>query len=71
MRPFVYNSLPARVVFGSGTIGKVSEEIQALGCRRAVILSTPPQRGDAEALSERLGTLAAGVFSEGCHAYSR
>jgi maleylacetate reductase len=63
MRPFVYNALPARVVFGLGTIGQVADEVRRLGCRRALILSTPQQQGDAERLASQIGDLAAGVFA--------
>ena len=63
MRPFVYNALPARVVFGVGTIRQVAEEVRRLGCRRALILSTPQQQGEAERLAAQIGDLAAGVFA--------
>jgi maleylacetate reductase len=63
MKPFVYTALPARVVFGSGTLAQVPEEVRALG-RRALVLSTPQQRAEAEALAVRLGDLSAGVFAE-------
>jgi len=63
MRPFVYNALPARVVFGLGTIGQVADEVRRLGCRRALILSTPQQQGDAGRLASQIGDLAAGVFA--------
>jgi maleylacetate reductase len=63
MHPFVYTALPARVVFGQGTIGQVADEVRRLGCHRALVLSTPPQRSDAERLAAHLGDLAVGVFS--------
>jgi maleylacetate reductase len=63
MRPFVYNALPARVVFGVGTIGQVADEVRGLGCRRALILSTPQQQSEAERLASQIGDLAAGVFA--------
>jgi len=34
------------------------------GAKRALVLSTPNQKGDAEALASRLGDIAAGVFAE-------
>jgi maleylacetate reductase len=63
MRPFVYNALPARVVFGHGTISQVADEVGRLGCRRALILSTLQQQSDAERLASHLGDFAAGVFA--------
>ena len=62
IEPFVYNGLPARVVFGWGTLGKLAEEVDRLGIKRALVLSTPPQEDSARELARRLGTRAAGVF---------
>ncbi|MDX8324560.1 maleylacetate reductase [Agrobacterium tumefaciens] len=64
MQPFVYTMAPARIVFGTGSSVGVAEEIRRLGLSRALVLSTPHQKGDAEALAARLGPLAAGVFSD-------
>ena len=63
MEPFTYEALPARVIFGTGTLARVGDEVQALGGKRALVLSTPEQRDMAEALSARLGSLSAGVFA--------
>jgi maleylacetate reductase len=64
MDPFVYTALPARVVFGFGTLARVADEIARLGCGRALVLSTPQQMGEAQNLAARLGDRAAGVFAE-------
>ena len=64
MDSFVYESLPSRVIFGSGTRARLAEEIDRLGLRRVLVLSTPPQRADAERLAASLGTRAAAVFAE-------
>jgi alcohol dehydrogenase class IV len=64
MTPFIYESLPMRVRFGSGTIGLLGEEVARLGCRRALVLSTPQQADQARAVAARLGGLAAGVFDQ-------
>jgi hypothetical protein len=32
MEPFVYNALPARVIFGWGTIKSVANEVKRLDC---------------------------------------
>ena len=64
MREFVYETMPGRVVFGSGTIGRVGEEVERLGCGRVLVLATPGQMEQAEALRERLGRQAVGVFGE-------
>lgn len=60
---FVYQSAPSRVIFGSGTITHLAGELETLGCKRVLVLSTPFQKGDAERLAADIGPLAAGVFS--------
>jgi len=64
MKPFTYVGAPSRVVFGSGVLARVPAEVEALGCRRTLVLSTPQQADDARELSKRLGGLSAGVFTE-------
>jgi maleylacetate reductase len=64
LQPFVYTGVPSRVVFGSGTLARIGDEVRALGCRRALVLSTPQQAGQARDLAERLGDLSAGLFTE-------
>jgi len=54
---------PARIVFGRGTISQLPGEIARLGCKRALVLSTPFQKVDAEALVARLGEAGAGIFA--------
>jgi maleylacetate reductase len=41
MEAFEYTALPARVVFGVGTLTRVADEMNALGCKRAFVLSDP------------------------------
>ncbi len=62
MTPFVYTAQPARVVFGAGSLSQLAREIDALGCKRALVLSTPEQRASAEMVVGLLGVRAAGVF---------
>jgi maleylacetate reductase len=64
MRSFVYSALPGKVLFGFGTIDKVADEIRQLGCRRALVLSTPQQAPQAKDLAVRLGDLSIGAFTE-------
>lgn len=63
MLPFTYAALPSKVTFGSGSLAGLGAEISALGCRRALLLSTPEQAGTLEALRHTLGDLAAGIFT--------
>jgi maleylacetate reductase len=62
MQSFVYEALPARVVFGSGTVGQLRAEAERLGVRRVLVLSTPG-RGEAQArdIAALLGGLAVGI----------
>ena len=63
MEPFVYQSQPQRVVFGSGTLAAAGAELERLGHRRAMVLSTPQQAASAAALAGNLGALCAGTFT--------
>src|SRR5688572_30293400 len=64
MRAFTYTALPVRVVFGAGALAKLGEEIERLGARRALVLSTPEQRASAEDIAQRIGARAAGVYDK-------
>jgi maleylacetate reductase len=62
MDAFVYTAQPARVVFGAGSLQHLEREIGLLGAQRALVLCTPEQRATAEAVAQRLGERAAGIF---------
>ncbi len=62
-RPFIFAGIPTRVVFGHGTIAAVPDEIARLGHSRVMVLSTPQQEADAQALADRLGDAACAVFA--------
>ena len=64
MAPFTYAINPGRIVFGPGSLAQAGAEVARLGCQRALILSTPFQKADAERLAADLGPLAAGVFAK-------
>lgn len=64
MASFTYQSPPLRVRFGAGALAHLGDEIAAIGGTRALILSTPFQKADAEALAARIGPKSAGVFAE-------
>lgn len=66
MRPFIYTANPARVVFGSGTIKQLPDEVKRLGLKRPLVLSTPEQTGHAsnvESLLKDAGIESAGQFN--------
>jgi maleylacetate reductase len=62
MKPFIHTSQAQRVVFGDGALARLAQEIDVLGATRALVLSTPQQRADAERVADMLGARAAGVF---------
>lgn len=61
---FAFQGSPARIVFGAGTIDKVGHWIEEIDCKRALVLSTPHQTGEARQLAATLGALAVGVFDQ-------
>jgi len=62
MTPFTYQAAAARVIFGPGALARLPEEVERLGARRALVLSTPGQRASAERVAALLGPLAAGIY---------
>jgi alcohol dehydrogenase class IV len=64
MQPFSYTALPGKVIFGFGVLAQVADEIRALGCSRALLLSTPQQVDQVRRLEAQLGELAVGLFPE-------
>lgn len=63
MDAFIYHATPTRVVFGTGSLDRLGEEIERLGARRALVLSTPDQSASAERVAGLLGPRAAGIFA--------
>ncbi|KAF9458400.1 iron-containing alcohol dehydrogenase [Collybia nuda] len=63
MQPFVYNALPSRVIFGTGTLDQVPQEIKRLGCSKALILTTPQQAKEGKELKKLVGDLAVGIYT--------
>ena len=62
MQNFTYTAHPTRVVFGAGALQHLAREIEALGARRALVLSTPEQADSARRVAHLLGERAAGIF---------
>lgn len=63
LEPFVFNGLPSRVVFGWGTSREIAAAARDLGVRRALVVATPEQAGEAQKIAAWLGDLAAGIFA--------
>lgn len=64
MQGFVYEALPARVVFGHGTFRQLPDEVARLGLERALVLATPQQAQEAERIAATLGGRSVGTFAE-------
>lgn len=64
MEPFEYNVNPGRVVFGSGSLKKLPDELTRLNLSSPLLLSGPHQVEQAEKLSSVLNGKVAGIFSE-------
>ncbi len=64
IEPFVCQPLPVRVIFGAGTLAQFGAEVERLGARRALVLSTPGRaEAQASAIAASLGDRSAGVFA--------
>ena len=61
---FIYASAPQRVRFGAGSVRHLNEELDQLGAKRALVLSTPQQRGVAEGIAAAMGERAAGIYDQ-------
>jgi maleylacetate reductase len=62
VRAFEQDDATARIVFGVGTLAQVADELERLGGRRALILTTPRQQALAASVIGVLGGAAAGTF---------
>jgi maleylacetate reductase len=64
IRPFTYQALPMRVVFGAGALATLPDEVAALGLDRVLVLCSPEQADTGRAVAAALGDRAAGVLPE-------
>ncbi len=62
MKSFDFQTNPARILFGQGSLSRTGEVLESLGCSRALVLTTPFQKPDGDALAGQLGSLAVGVY---------
>ena len=63
VRGFAFEARQPRVVFGTGTLARLPDELAALGLKRALVLSTPGQRALGERVAALVGARAVGVFA--------
>lgn len=64
MKSFTYVSLPSRVIFGAGMVSRLPAEVDKLGAKRALVLSTPGRSADAKRFATALGARYAGLFDK-------
>lgn len=62
MKSFVYQMLPARVVFGAGSLAQLPAEVHRLGAKRVLMLSTAGRAEMVRAAAK--GLPLAGIFDE-------
>jgi alcohol dehydrogenase class IV len=60
VRPFTYQVLPGRVVFGFGTITRLPAELDALGASRVVLISDDMAKSEADEIEADLGNRVVG-----------
>jgi alcohol dehydrogenase class IV len=64
MRPFAYDALPGRVVFGNGAFERVPDELDRLGARRVLLIADPSGRTWADRLADRIGSRIVGRIDD-------
>lgn len=62
MKNFVHTSHPSRVIFGTGTVGQLRDEVERLGCSRVLLLAGPAVAKAAARVREVLGDLIVAEF---------
>lgn len=63
MQDFTYQTAPMRVVFGTGTLRQLPDELPRLGITRALVLTTSRQKDLVAGIREMIGGRLAGVFT--------
>jgi alcohol dehydrogenase class IV len=62
MDRFTYVAMPARVLFGAGTVSQLAAEVERLGAKRVLLISTPGRAEMVRAVAKNLQV--AGVFDQ-------
>lgn len=63
VQSFTYTTSPARIVFGAGKVETVVAEMELVGVKSALVLSTPQQADMASKMSDLLGGRCTGVYN--------
>lgn len=64
MKPFTYDQLPARIVFGAGRLAEVGAEVERLGAQRVMLISDWATADAAAAITVQLGPRLALAWNE-------
>ena len=64
MRAFTYDALPGRIVFGVGSVDQLSDEVDRLGIKRALIFYDLSVKDVGNELVDQLGSRVAGEFTD-------
>jgi maleylacetate reductase len=64
VRPFVHDVPASRVVFANGSIARVADEVDRLGCHRVLLISDRAESAFATTIAEQLGGRLAGTFTD-------
>ncbi len=60
----VYNAIPGRVLFGRGSLKDVAGEVEHIGGKRALVISTPGRKPLAERTAALIGSSCVGILPE-------
>ena len=60
---FSYDTHEVRVIFGAGTLVRIAEELEKLGLKRVMLLTTPGRMEDREDVLTLLGARLAGEYN--------
>jgi maleylacetate reductase len=64
VKNFVHTGQAMRVVFGAGSIAQLACEVERLGAKRALVLSTPGRGDSVRAVAASLGQHLAGIYAK-------
>ncbi|MCG7335224.1 maleylacetate reductase [Sporosarcina sp. ACRSM] len=64
MKPFLFEILSGRTLFGEGSLEEIGKETEKLNGSRTLIISTPRQKELNERISDLLGKRCAGIYTD-------
>ncbi|MEY3710075.1 MAG: hypothetical protein RIQ67_1715 [Pseudomonadota bacterium] len=64
MLDFSYRALPWNIIFGVGASARLPQELEKLGLKKVLVLTTPHQAADGEDIVKLLGEKAVGLYDK-------